>query len=262
VPDLIDWFPVRNRSGEVIPSCGLVLVTGMDADTDDVAEVDQPDTDDDPRVAVLGRGVVLDDGYGEATFDNRVVVAYDEADGTPASGEEWGVKAGNWKLRSGYKGFTIIGGASGGLVHAARRPIAAAVTSAQVDLSSDFTLTAAAGTFQDTALDLSIPSAGTFLLWGHITAKGNVTTFASTAPGEIAVQLYDDTATAYIAGTRCHVLTVQVTGRDVRQTASFLHRVTFAGSRTLSLFTYRDNVTTWATSYLQGYDSKVGWLKL
>jgi hypothetical protein len=130
MPDPTDWFPVRNRSGEVIPSCGLVLVTGVDADTDDVAEVGQPDTDDDPRVAVLGRGVVLDDGYGEATFDNRVVVAYEEEDGTPASGEEWGVKAGDWKLRSGYKGFTIVGGASGGLVHAARKPAAtASVTS-------------------------------------------------------------------------------------------------------------------------------------
>ncbi len=113
-----DWVPVYNGSGEMIPSCALARVTAVSSAG--VVAVDKPDTDDDGCVIVLGFTIVPSAGTGQGTFDPRVVVAYEEADGTPAAGEEWGAAAGSWKLRSGKTGFRILGGAGAGLVNAVR----------------------------------------------------------------------------------------------------------------------------------------------
>jgi hypothetical protein len=142
------WFPIVNTVAETIPSGGLARVTGFDADGN--CEVAKPDADDDANLAVVSVLAVPEDGGGEATYDNHVIVAYEEADGTPAVGEEWGPASGSWKLRSGKTGFYILGNAGHGLVNAVRtrtpgasavsawkEPVRAATTAAGT-LATDF----------------------------------------------------------------------------------------------------------------------------
>jgi hypothetical protein len=121
----IEWVPCDNASGEDAPAFAVVKVTEV---TGGVLQFDKPDADDDPAFAVLHDCGIPADLSGEATLDNRVIVAYDATDGTPAAGETWGVKAGNWKLRKNYQGFLILGGAGNGLVNAVRQPAASSST--------------------------------------------------------------------------------------------------------------------------------------
>jgi hypothetical protein len=116
-----EWFAVKNASGEIVPSGALARVTGL---SDGCLTVEKPDADSDADLVVVDARAQIpadDTATGQASYANRVVVAYDEADGTPAAGEEWGSAAGEWKLRSGKSGFLILGGAGKGLVNAVRK---------------------------------------------------------------------------------------------------------------------------------------------
>ncbi len=122
-----EWIPLVNVSGDAIPSYGVVIATGMDEDGN--LEVDTPSADNETGAIILDAGAMQEDGYGQGSLANRTIVAYDERDGTPAAGEEWGVKSGEYRLREGYYGFRILGGASGGLVNAVRVAAAGGVSS-------------------------------------------------------------------------------------------------------------------------------------
>jgi hypothetical protein len=123
-----DWAPCVNVSGGPIPSFGVAVVAGVDEDGN--FGLDTPDADNDAGVIVLGAGAMPEDGFGQGTFDPRVWVLYDERDGTPEAGEEWGVKTGEYRLREGYTGFRCLGGASGGLANWVRVPPTAAADTA------------------------------------------------------------------------------------------------------------------------------------
>lgn len=125
----IDYTPVRNTTDEVIPSGGLLRVTGIDADTGAFL-VGLPDADDDPAVGVNGLGLIPAGAAGQGHFDPRAIAAYDAADGTPQPGEAWGVKAGDWRLRKGYAGFRVLAGVGLGLVNVVRVPAGASGDSA------------------------------------------------------------------------------------------------------------------------------------
>ncbi|QEG28992.1 hypothetical protein GobsT_37810 [Gemmata obscuriglobus] len=115
--DRTDWVPLSNASGGPVPSCALARVTGV---ANGLFTVDTPDADGDPHLVAVGFSLVPTGGRGTGTFDPRAVLAYEEADGTPQPGEEWGAGAGTWKLRKGKTGWRILGGAGRGLVNAVR----------------------------------------------------------------------------------------------------------------------------------------------
>lgn len=78
-----------------------------DADFETQLWLDLATTDGQTRVAVCGPSVHV------ATMDYPTYALYDTADGTPQTGEEWGVASGGEKLRLGKPGFTILGDADG-----------------------------------------------------------------------------------------------------------------------------------------------------
>lgn len=118
---MTDPVKIYNATAETIPSGGLCRVTGTTGSGGERAlSVGKPDADDQAGVLVNGFATVPPGGYGSGSFDNRVAVAYDTRDGTPAAGEDWGVKSGCWEARKDYLGFRVLGGGGGGLVNAVR----------------------------------------------------------------------------------------------------------------------------------------------
>lgn len=103
--DTIRWMTVSNASGEDIPGGGLVRVTGSDADG--VLIVDKPNVDSQSPLMIANPWGALTGDYGVASAEDMIPAVYDPADGTPAVGEMWGAKSGEWKLRKGFTGFVI-----------------------------------------------------------------------------------------------------------------------------------------------------------
>lgn len=114
----VDWVPVLNSTSEVIPSGGLMRVTGQDSTTKALT-VAKPDGTDAP-ILVNSFAVVPPNGTGMGTFDPRVIIAYDPADGVPAVAETWGASSGTWLAKKDAKGFLVLGGTGLNLVNAVR----------------------------------------------------------------------------------------------------------------------------------------------
>ena len=120
----IDWVPVLNASAAVIPSGGVMHITGQDPATGAMT-VSQVATDGDRTVLVNGMSMIPPSAFGQGHFGPRVIVAYDPTDGIPVTGQIWGAKAGTFFLGADLngtsrKGFYILGGAGLGLVNAIR----------------------------------------------------------------------------------------------------------------------------------------------
>lgn len=192
-----DWVPVTNVAAVTIPSFGVAIVTGQDEFGN--LEIDEPDTDNDTGVVVLGAGAVTADGFGEGTFDARCIVAYEEADGTPAAGEEWGVKAGNYKLREGYSGFRILGGAANGLVNAVRVSSGSvALSFSTAYLTADYNISAEATWEYVTGLTITVPATGVYHFVACVTGYGTLSTVAGSPAGRIEAALYNNTTSRWI----------------------------------------------------------------
>jgi hypothetical protein len=106
--DRLRWLTARNVYAGEIPAFGLVKVSDVDADG--TLQVTRPDADG-QDVYVNGPSKMAQSGYGAVTRDWPCYALYTSADGTPANGESWGVKSGDFTLRKGNAGFTIAGGA-------------------------------------------------------------------------------------------------------------------------------------------------------
>lgn len=123
MPSMPDAIPVKNTTTEVIPAFGLMR--RVDVNDDGVLTVAKPDTDG-QVVLVNGPTAIPPSTYGNATaqgqgtYNPRVLIAYDNTDGTPANGETWGAKSGDWLARKNQPGFIIDGGAGKGVVNAIR----------------------------------------------------------------------------------------------------------------------------------------------
>ena len=114
----IRFLPVRNDSGETIPACAAMRISGLD--TDGVFLVDKPNstgqttgiafngTTEIPATVTDDRGVASD-GEGTAFVEFPVLALGDETDATPAFDDEWGVSSGSWKLVKPGTGFKAIG---------------------------------------------------------------------------------------------------------------------------------------------------------
>jgi hypothetical protein len=99
------WF--RNDSGEEMPSYGIGCVTsGENNNGRDVLVVAKPGTTFRDTLVINTRGALADDGITKAARGEYVWVAYDS--GTPAYGEGWGPKPGQWTISKGFPGCRII----------------------------------------------------------------------------------------------------------------------------------------------------------
>lgn len=107
---------VNNTAGEDAPAYGVAKVVDATAPNDDGNyDIDKPDGEDGTYWLLSPVGA-KDGKPGAATNRYPSLAAYDEDDGTPAAGEEWGPKNDSWLLSIDGTGFRILGGAADGLV--------------------------------------------------------------------------------------------------------------------------------------------------
>jgi hypothetical protein len=124
----VHWVDVYNTAAETAPAFALLQV--VSTNDDGTVNVALPDVDGlDPRQLLVNGPIdMAAASYGQAHAAFPAGVLYDPADGTPAAGEIWGAKEGEWKLRKGYPGFRVLGTADPetGLVNVA--PLSPVVT--------------------------------------------------------------------------------------------------------------------------------------
>jgi hypothetical protein len=106
----------RNDSGEAIPPFSVMRITGAeplvagDTTSPPVVTVEKPDTTF-HRLYLVNTGEEVPDGKeGIGTYLHHArYVAYNDSAGTPAYGEVWGPKSGQWTLEKYRHGFLIQG---------------------------------------------------------------------------------------------------------------------------------------------------------
>ena len=110
--DTLRWEAVKNTSGEVCPAFGLLAVTGTEMRGDTykrpVITCTKPSTTFYIEYMVNGPTAIPAGGYGRATRDASTIwIKYDS--GTPANGEGWGPKPGQWTASKGFPGILVKG---------------------------------------------------------------------------------------------------------------------------------------------------------
>lgn len=115
-------YRFRNNSGERIPPGAIMRKTGTEIGAEGglVHVMNKPSTSEfnPPFYVNLGEEIGTDgaEAYGWcATFEDEIGRAY-HLSGTPAYGESWGPKGGQWELEQYYPGFIIEGDPQDGLV--------------------------------------------------------------------------------------------------------------------------------------------------
>jgi len=105
------WRQFRNDSGEVIPGCSILRVTGVATVNDrQMLTVGKPNTYGSQFFhAINDIAEIPVGGYGMCTLGWTAVVNYDSADGTPAYGEAWGPRDATWKAKKNTGGFMVVG---------------------------------------------------------------------------------------------------------------------------------------------------------
>lgn len=110
-PQSIRWLPFRNDAGETIPPFACMRVTGATtANGQRVYTVAKPNGSGTVHMINGPTQVTVAQLYGAGSLETPATVLYNTSSGTPAHGETWGPKGGQWSLEKGYAGYTIIGG--------------------------------------------------------------------------------------------------------------------------------------------------------
>jgi hypothetical protein len=108
-------IPFANASGETIPAFAVMAITGLVYENGIAfLACSKPGTTFYREYAVNNMFDVPAGRRGTCFRSGDLRVLYDT--GTPAAGEGWGPKPGQWSLAQGFAGFTI-----GGVVHADKR---------------------------------------------------------------------------------------------------------------------------------------------
>ncbi len=118
-------------------------------------------------------------------------------------------------------------------------------TSSLSQLGSSHSITSANGTFEDTGLSVTLPTAGTYLLLA--TVHGNVLFLAGSA-GSITARLRNSTDSTDLAGSDTLVVFGAVTSQPYQGSGTIAVIFTCTGSKTIKLFAMRDFATTWSIS--------------
>jgi hypothetical protein len=108
----ITWLPAKLAAGDDCPSFGALLVTGHTFEEGQlVLAVRKPDTDVWQNVVFAREGGIKAEGYGEVAAGMTIALCNSAA--TPANGENWGIKSGEFTLRRYREGFRVVGPAIG-----------------------------------------------------------------------------------------------------------------------------------------------------
>lgn len=106
---------MRNTSGEDCPPFGLLAVTGSEQRGDSSGKKrtvllgTKPSTTFYREHVVNGPQKLRAGKTGKCYIGGPLWIAFDDADGTPAAGEGWGPKPGQWDAALGYPGITVEG---------------------------------------------------------------------------------------------------------------------------------------------------------
>lgn len=106
------WKRFRNASGETIPPFSVMRITGATNNHGEITfTVALPNATFCRSYLVSGPVAIAngDSGLG-TTLAQAGYVAYNSGSGSPAYGEEWGAKEGQWELEKDRPGFIIEGG--------------------------------------------------------------------------------------------------------------------------------------------------------
>jgi hypothetical protein len=119
-------------------------------------------------------------------------------------------------------------------------------------LSANFDITAANGTYMDTGLSITLPAAGTYLIFARVRCY---ITFTAGSTGKIVYKLYNSTDAADIANSKTlGVFGVNVSTASIT-TATLIMPVTVDGTDTIKLYAMRDGATTWTVSQISSGQS-------
>lgn len=116
-------------------------------------------------------------------------------------------------------------------------------------LSSAFSITASAGTFEDTGVSVSLPAAGTYMMFANvrIALQGN----AGTA-WWISAELYDSTAGAAVADSERMIGYINSNTIILQQTGTISMPVTVTEASTIKIYVTRNGAgsPSWTTSVI------------
>ena len=123
----------RNAAEETCPAYAVLMITGVEETEDGEdflllaekpgdADYTQPQVTCRYFAANLGDDVAAGE-LGRCTLSWPAWVLYDEDDGTPLAGQQWGPYRDTWKLKKRYTTHTILGRAGDGRVLAAVAPL-------------------------------------------------------------------------------------------------------------------------------------------
>ncbi len=112
-------------------------------------------------------------------------------------------------------------------------------------LGSTFTITGSAGTYQNTGLSITLPSAGTYLITASI--RGVVQVSAG-VPAYIVSRLYNVTDSAAVTNSERFVCLIHTTGQQSQNTCGIGVLLTVAASKTIRLEAFRSGGTTYTQS--------------
>lgn len=106
------WCSYKNTSGDTVPGNGVIVLEDIEliaSGADRAYEAAKPSTTFGRIFAASQPFGVASNKYGLCKFFGELELLYDDADGTPAFGETWGPKPGQFSLAKGYPGFTVLG---------------------------------------------------------------------------------------------------------------------------------------------------------
>ena len=124
------------------------------------------------------------------------------------------------------------------------------IQNAESVLGSAFSITGTAGTYQDTGLSLSLPSAGTYRITADV--RGRLTGNAGTA-WWLTAKLYNSTDAADVTDSERLIVLTATTGMQLQMTCPINQVVTVAAAKTIKLYAARDGTGTpsWTASSIE-----------
>lgn len=121
-------------------------------------------------------------------------------------------------------------------------------------LPSNFSVTAANNTYQNTGLTITLPSAGTYELMADVRCD----VYTTSGTGWMSVKLVDSTAGTDIPNTNRLAIANQVTNVVISSTVPIHTFYTVTGQTVVTLYAARHNATTWNTSNVTSSSSSTG----
>lgn len=131
--------------------------------------------------------------------------------------------------------------ADGTSTYAARRDHVHAITNGNAVLGSSYDITASAGTFADTGLSVTLPSAGTYEITANV--RGAMVGNAGTS-WWITAELYNSTDSAAVTDSERLVVLTGTTALHLQNTCVITKIVTVAASKTIKLYACRNGTAS------------------